>query len=540
MVIGIIVTVIIIVIVLLAIILISVLIYLKQRSMKILDTSLRASSGSQRELQQRLTTDDIKWEMPLMENCVNGADVSIPNGTERWREGIKRDSTRTPQHGDNMYVINSVDMFPVYAETKPARRMTNSSMPKLAKLKTPEHLGLNTNPIYESSGVLCPSENQQHLKSSLTESDDTVLYAVPMRKPSKPTTGQALNQSSEPIYSEALTPAMFHRAVQTPDSVLHPYGPIYAEPTRTATCSTHVKEVSISNFRELKHLGVGQFGEVVLAETVGLCRSDLNFSNPDNNNPMPIQVAIKKLKHDAETSLHENYNKEIKFMSGLINENIIRLLAVGKGSEPFIMMEYMENGDLNQLLNEYDVIGTKNATKQSVGRNIDVSLLVYASLQVANGMKYLAAHNCVHRDLATRNCLVGKDFIVKIGDFGMSRSLYGHSYYRVHGHAMLPIRWMATECFYGKFSEKTDVWSFGIVMWEMFTLCRMQPYDDVADEDVIRDAVQGDGRLLLEMPESCPTEVYQVMLQCWEYKSEERAGFNSIFKMLSLLHQDMS
>ena len=161
----------------------------------------------------------------------------------------------------------------------------------------------------------------------------------------------------------------------------------------------------------------------------------------------------------------------------------------------------MKNEDFHQFLEEYESVVTSDSISEA---KISVSILVYMTLQIASGMKYLASHNYVHRDLATRNCLVGKDFVVKIADFGMSRNLYQQSYYKVCGRATLPIRWMASESFFGHFSEKTDIWSFGVVMWEIFSLCKLQPYEDLDDQDIIQDAIKGEGQILLERPEVCP------------------------------------
>ena len=145
----------------------------------------------------------------------------------------------------------------------------------------------------------------------------------------------------------------------------------------------------------------------------------------------------------------------------------------------FIIMEYMENGDLNQYLKKHCPILLSSRPDQTcleTPNQITVSTLVYMSMQIANGMEYLVSLRCIHRDLATRNCLVGQNHVVKIADFGLSRTLYSSHYYKLTGCALVPIRWMATECFYGKFSEKTDVWSFGITLWEIFMLARQQPF----------------------------------------------------------------
>ena len=182
------------------------------------------------------------------------------------------------------------------------------------------------------------------------------------------------------------------------------------------------------------------------------------------------------------------FEKEVNFMSKLTDRNVIRILGVCYEDTPFIMMEYMEKGDLNQYLQMFKTLSTTDSEPHG---QITTSTLVNISTQIASAMKYLASHNYVHRDLATRNCLVGPNYLVKISDFGMSRSLYDSHYYHIHGRFALPVRWMSFECFYGKFSQKSDVWAFGVTMWEIFTLAKEQPYSDMSDKQVVEDALRG-------------------------------------------------
>ena len=559
MTVGVIVGVSVIIVVTIAILVVLLAMYARRRKIK------NVSSVSDKRHKYSLTKADIVWNIPQREDSIN--EVQGVYTLDPMESIMKEDADyanikdiHSPSIDSQALGKNEEDVFQddlsTFPQTVLQRRLTNRTEPKLARLKKPKSLGLNQNPIYESTAIASGGVSNNNSQPPLSESaladlyakpikkksvskrnpppdekDSSKLYAVPMKKKNR-----SLNWSSESIYSESLTPAMFCQAAPESDYSLQPYGPIYAEPSLVAH---GIKEVSSSNFRELKHLGVGQFGEVVLAETVGVNINELNLPNPisNSNSDASIKVAIKKLRSDAEPSIHENFDKEIKFMSGLKHENIICLLAVGRGLHPFIMIEYMDRGDLNQLLNDYEGIAVNQREVQRAGGKIHVSSLVYASMQLACGMKYLASHNCVHRDLATRNCLVDKNFIVKVGDFGMSRSLYDRSYYKVEGRAVLPIRWMATECFYGRFSEKTDAWSFGVTLWEIFTLCKSQPYGDADDQDIINDAIKEEGRLLLEKPKDCPEDVHKVMLRCWEYDSEDRGTFAELYEKLSCIHE---
>ena len=366
--------------------------------------------------------------------------------------------------------------------------------------------------------------------------DELNIYAEPLQ--GYRLTPNATLESSEPIYNEALDPTLLFSqdvGVSGKDD-LHPYGAIYADPQPLKRPEAPIN-ITASNIHELKRLGFGQFGEVVLAETVGVSLKDMKLSYDDNSKNIHIQVAVKKLKPNAQVSVREAFEKEIKFMSRLRDENIVCLLAICTSGSPFIVMEYMENGDLNQYLQKYELATSDSSV--ILPNQLPSSILVYMVVQIASGMRYLASLNYIHRDLATRNCLVGPDNVVKIADFGMSRSLYEESHYRVQGKVMLPIRWMATESFYGQFSEKTDVWAYGVTMWEVFTLCKYQPYKELDDQEVIQNAIRGVSRQQLPKPKGCSQNIYETMLRCWEYVPDERADFEEIFSTLSAIHRCM-
>lgn len=355
---------------------------------------------------------------------------------------------------------------------------------------------------------------------------------------SYPSYNEELNDETEhdydQIYSEPLDPTMLRHEyeLESSNDIAIPYSAIYEDPQPLHESSP--LRVTSGNIVEIKRLGMGQFGNVILARTVGISMNDLKFSDTDTDTNKSTLVAIKKLKNDADGSLMETFDKEVKFMARLNHDNVIRLLAVCTTGESFIMMEYMENGDLNQFLQKQVLMPDTIAGLQD--NEVTPVILLYIGVQIASGMHYLGSHRFVHRDLATRNCLVGRDFIVKISDFGMSRSLYESAYYRVQGTLILPIRWMACETFYGKFSVKSDAWAFGVVLWEIYTLGKVDPYETMSDEEVIADAIRGPDRLVLERPRTCPQDVYDIMVRCWVHEPSMRADFGEIYSRLFMIY----
>ena len=401
---------------------------------------------------------------------------------------------------------------------KPPRHVTPSDV-------TPK--ATDPNPMYQNM-------NQHRDAPSTTDvSQGSDIYTVPDTITSTP----AVDPDSslhETVYSEPIQPSLFTDAVETPSDCedLHPYTPIYTVPLNQPESKEVLLKVFGSNIREIHELGMGLFGEVILAETVGLSAKDLRLSESDDDKDKSTLVAVKKLKSDATSTTKEAFEKEVNFMSRLTDRNVIHILGVCYEDTPFIMMEYMEKGDLNQYLQKFRTLSTTDSERQG---QITTSTLVHIATQIASAMKYLASHNFVHRDLATRNCLVGPNYLVKISDFGMSRSLYDSHYYRIHGHFALPVRWMSFECFYGKFSQKSDVWAFGVTMWEIFSLAKEQPYNDMSDKQVVEDALRGKNRKILSKPDMCPLEVYKIMLECWAHNFEQRATFEALFQLLTCL-----
>ncbi|KAM6968318.1 epithelial discoidin domain-containing receptor 1 [Aplochiton taeniatus] len=295
-------------------------------------------------------------------------------------------------------------------------------------------------------------------------------------------------------------------------------------------------------------LGEGQFGEVHLCEIES--PQDLpNLEFPFNvRKGRPLLVAVKILRPDASKNARNDFLKEGKILSRLKDPNIIRLLGVCVSSDPLCMVtEYMESGDLNQYLS-HRVLLDKTGPSHNTP-TISYPALISMASQIASGMKFLSSLNFVHRDLATRNCLVGGERgesggdrggerPIKIADFGMSRNLYAGDYYRIQGRAVLPIRWMAWECILmGKFTTASDVWAFGVTLWEMLSVCQEQPYSDLTDEQVIDNAgefFRDHGRqVYLSRPAVCPQGLYELMMSCWNRDCKLRPSFAHIHSFLT-------
>ena len=380
------------------------------------------------------------------------------------------------------------------------------------------HSSMQPNPLYASSQSL--SRDDKNIELNIYDSIQS-----PKHNDLKFT---------ESIYSEIAEPnTLITTENPKVDSVkdvkdLYPYSSIYAEPLPLDK-SESPPLVTPQNLTEIKLLGTGQFGEVVLANTVGLSKFYLQLGASEDCS-ISFKVAVKKLKLNSTKEMQQAFEKEIKFMSRLKDNNVIRLLGICTTGTPFIMMEYMENGDLNQYLQQFELL--LDPDEAPLENQITPITLIYMAYQIASGMKYLSSLKYVHRDLATRNILVGKDYVVKIADFGMSQNLYSAYYFKVKGRAILPIRWMSYECFFGKFSVKTDVWAFGITLWEIFTLAKQQPYHNMEDQEIIDSALKGESRLLMSKPENCPDEIYEVMLRCWVHDPAKRATFTELYETL--------
>ncbi|KAM7379164.1 hypothetical protein PAMP_004734 [Pampus punctatissimus] len=297
-----------------------------------------------------------------------------------------------------------------------------------------------------------------------------------------------------------------HGRVKLPGSrtYIHPH--TYEDPNQAVR--DFAKEIDASNIHIERVVGAGEFGEV--------CSGRLRVQGKRE-----IYVAIKSLKAGYSDKQRKDFLSEASIMGQFDHPNIIRLEGVVTRCKPvMIITEFMENGSLDTFLKKHD-------------GQFTVIQLVGMLRGIASGMKYLSDMSYVHRDLAARNILVNNNLVCKVSDFGLSRVLEDdpEAAYTTRG-GKIPIRWTAPEAIaYRKFTSASDVWSYGIIMWEVISYGE-RPYWEMSNQDVIKAIDEG---YRLPAPMDCPVVLHQLMLDCWEKGRSERPKFGQIVTILDKL-----
>ncbi|XP_021104156.1 tyrosine-protein kinase SYK isoform X3 [Heterocephalus glaber] len=235
-------------------------------------------------------------------------------------------------------------------------------------------------------------------------------------------------------------------------------------------------------------------------------------------------VAVKILKNEAnDPALKEELLAEANVMQQLDNPYIVRMIGICEAESWMLVMEMAELGSLNKYLQQNRHVKDKNIIE-----------LVH---QVSMGMKYLEECNFVHRDLAARNVLLVTQHYAKISDFGLSKALGAdENYYKAQTHGKWPVKWYAPECInYYRFSSKSDVWSFGVLMWEAFSYGQ-KPYRGMKGSEVTAMLEKGER---MGCPSGCPREMYELMNLCWTYEVEKRPNFVAVELRLRNYYYDV-
>ena len=267
------------------------------------------------------------------------------------------------------------------------------------------------------------------------------------------------------------------------------------------------------NITYISDLGEGNFGMVMKGEAIGITPKE----------PSTL-VAIKVLKEGSNKDAKNDFVKEAVHMNQFDHPNILKLLGVCFDKEPLcLIFEYMDLGDLNNYLRRTAVSCSRSSSTLTVQQLADMAV------HIAAGLEYLAVRHFVHRDLATRNCLINEKLFIKISDFGLSKDIYCKDYYKLGEKSVLPIRWMPPEAIlYSTFTTQSDVWSFGIVLWEIFS-SGTQPYCALSNEEVVDRVISGQ---ILRCPSGCPKELYDLMVHCWASEPKERPTPSEVYNRL--------
>ena len=263
-------------------------------------------------------------------------------------------------------------------------------------------------------------------------------------------------------------------------------------------------------------LGEGNFGSVCLG-----IMADVYMQG------IVSQVAVKTIKASRlDKQAITEFEKEISIMTSLHHEHIVSLIGLCTETMPlYIIMEYMENGQLNQFLMD-------KAPNKLEDTSLTTQDLLHIGRQPCSAVEYLADKNIVHRDISARNCLVGKNLTVKLADFGLSRGTgdaAGKNYYKKDG-GMVPVKWMSPEALtFGKYTTSSDVWACGVLLWEIFSFGAI-PYQGYSNQQAIIFINEG-GRL--NKPHYCPEKVWNYVCLCWTQTPEDRITIGGLFNMLS-------
>ena len=278
-------------------------------------------------------------------------------------------------------------------------------------------------------------------------------------------------------------------------------------------------------------IGEGEFGVVYKARAPGLKCDDWEIGADEF-------VAVKMLKSDADFKTMLDFQKEVDTAVNFEHKNVIRLLGIctKQIDQTCMIFEYMKLGALRELLRKSNPRNPDFYQLSSDEVIFEPSQFLSICIQLAKGLDYLSKKRFVHRDIATRNCLVDSQFVCKIADFGLSRDVYESDYYKIGSKsACLPVRWMPPESLlYGRFTIKSDVWSYGVLMWEVFTFAT-QPYFGASNQEVIDNIRR---QVLLECPLLCTQEIYDIMLECWQKMPVKRPHIGEILESLERLQQN--
>ncbi|XP_076272189.1 discoidin domain-containing receptor 2-like [Rhynchophorus ferrugineus] len=341
-----------------------------------------------------------------------------------------------------------------------------------------------------------------HYPKPNNERSTTKFYTAPREK----------HRVAPPLISWNVVPSMGH-----------PYG------------GKEVELVPIPRYslRPVEKVGSCHAGELSLYET-----ENLDDIIPDVCRLVAVRTSNpERFKGDAVEML-----REIRFLAGLTDPNLCRVLGVCTAEQPpLTIIEYGEMGDLAQYLQF--LVNRNGSIRPSENQPISSGSLIYMATQIASAMKYLESKHVVHKDLAARNCLVGRGYIVKVTDIAMSKPQYRKEYAEIGGRPPAPIRWLPWESILlDRYSCFSAVWAFAVTLWEILNFCCERPFANLSNEKVIQNSEHmyygGELQVVLNKPPHCSTEVYDLMCSCWRRDDTNRPTFKNICSFLKRINKD--
>ncbi|CAF3502595.1 unnamed protein product [Rotaria sp. Silwood1] len=357
------------------------------------------------------------------------------------------------------------------------------------------HYRNNNSHLSTCSSTSTPIKKSSHLINTVTSSPFRSSITTNMHKPNPrhiPSSSSSTNTNFTNTYlrqtllkTESKHPNIHHHSL-----------------TENSLC-----EIPFTNIRFLQELGEGDYGRIYKGELI------------DSSN----KCIIKTLQAEYATQQNrEEYSREIEIFRHIHHTNISCLLGIciqPQDAISLMIYERLNDGDLHEYL-------LQRSTTISLYQQRDLTDFLYISIQIISGMIYLAEKNFVHNDLSAKNILISEHMDIKISNIARYRPKYDTDYYKIANRS-LPVRWMAIESLLsGIYSEMSDVWSYGVLLWEMFSY-GTQPYYGRTNPEVIemiRD------RKLLTCPTNCPKRIYALMCSCWEELSEQRPTFTELMK----------
>lgn len=343
------------------------------------------------------------------------------------------------------------------------------------------------------------------------EEDD--LTDIGMTKPEMRRLRKMYKKEFPPGALGKLKKAILTRSGGDIGRTLSPSPPEQRSPRPSSYIRPPSKQIISSDSIQInKTLGEGEFGVV----QQGLWTTETGEK---------VQVAIKCLTKEKLHTGTTEFLKEANIMQNIEHENIVRMYGVVLDKDDSLML-VTELAPMRSLL--------ECLKEQSLRLDFPLPRLCDFAQEICDGMSYLESKRLIHRDLAARNILVFSRSKVKISDFGLSRALgVGKDYYQSNFslNLKLPIAWCAPECInYLKFTSASDVWAFGVTLWELFTY-GFQPWAGLTGQQIL-DTIDTPYSNRLEWPDLCPKEYYQIMTKCWEHDPERRPLFSELFVML--------